>query len=109
MKAIAPLHIDMYSYGNNDIGYAYHTFGVVLRVKDLSDDTVNRFIDYVDGIRYLQKRESCLSKVVDPNLYVVFEFRWYKNNDKMLKHLASYNVLQNIRIIEKNFPNYTNK
>ena len=109
MKVLVPLHIDMFSYGNNDAAYAYYTFGVAVRVKDLTDDVVNKFIDYVDGVWYLQKRESCLSRTIDTNLYVAFEFRWYKRNNRMLRNLAGYNVMNNIRMIEKNIPNYTNE
>lgn len=105
-------NIPMWGYGNNDGGYAYKEIGVCIKSADVTNDILKELLPYVDGVTYLMNwnRNYTRGAVNDNNVYIGLTVRWFKEYANLLGRYYYWgHLFEAIRIIEKTFPNYTNK
>ena len=101
--------IPMFSYGNNDTGYAYLQVGFALPEKYINEAIMHElepYIDYLDLIAIMS--ESDLDKTDGEGAFVAVGVRWLKNNSCKLGRYG-YSYAEAARIYDKIYPNYTNK
>jgi hypothetical protein len=103
--------IPMFSYGNNDTGYAYQQVGFAIPEKYMTVDIIEKLEPYIDYLDFLSVgSKEYLDVTNGEGAFIAFGIRWLKKNSyKIHARLWGINYLADARIYDKFFPKYTNK
>lgn len=104
-------NIPMFTYGNNDSGYAYREIGFAIPEKYMTVPIIEALEPYIDYLDFLSVDDKRYLDVTNgEGAFIAFGVRWLKNNSsKIHNRLWSINYFEDARIYDRFFPKYTNK